>query len=383
MTRIREGMILDLFAGPGGWSEGLRTLGMKDIGIEWDAAACATRAAASHRTIRADVAGYPTGPFMGRVRGLIASPPCQAFSAAGKRHGVDLLPALIAAVRSQRWDARPDPDPKVWLVLDVGRWIQALRPEWIAMEQVKEVLPIWEEYVRVLRSWGYSANTAVLNTADFGVPQTRKRAVLVASRLGHAQLPDPTHEEDPHPGLFGTRERWVSMRDALDLDALIGALRYERGAGMNDRHGERPDTPVTSPAPTITCSGVGGGAGVKFRWVVSTGDNSYKHSRKKADAVDYERSIDRPAPTVLGAKFEGAWFVHDEGRRDEAIATGEQSLRLTLAQAASLQSFPVAHPFQGTKGKRAEQIGNAVPPLLAAQIIGALTGMTPPLGRIA
>lgn len=363
-------MILDLFAGPGGWSEGLRMLGLSDIGIEWDDAACRTRAAAGHRTIRADVSQYPTAPFVGKVTGLIASPPCQAFSAAGQRKGADLLDELCAAVRKRDWSARPDPDPKVWLVLDVGRWIDALRPEWIAMEQVKEVLPIWQEYVPVLRSWGYSATTAVLNAADYGVPQTRKRAILVASRVATATLPEPTHAEDPHPGLWGTLLPWVSMKDALGLTDRL-ALRYDRGAGMNERHGERPDTPVTSPAPTITCSGVGGGAGTKFRWVVSTGDHSYKHSRDKADAVDYERSIDEPSPTVLGAKFEGAWFVHEEGERDAAVAG--DGVRLTLDEATVLQTFPADYPWQGTKSKRSEQIGNAVPPLLASQVVNAIS----------
>ncbi|MCY0963541.1 DNA cytosine methyltransferase, partial [Streptomyces sp. H27-H5] len=74
------GQILDLFAGPGGWSEGLRALGLRDIGIEIDASSCATRAAAGHTTIRADVAAYPTAPLHGKVTGLIASPPCQTFS---------------------------------------------------------------------------------------------------------------------------------------------------------------------------------------------------------------------------------------------------------------------------------------------------------------
>lgn len=337
-------------------------IGLTDIGIEIDEAACATRAAAGHRTIRADVSRYPTAPFVGRVSGLIASPPCQAFSAAGKRTGADLLPELCAAVRARDWTARPDPDPKVWLVLDVGRWLTDLRPEWVALEQVKEVLPIWEEYARLLRSWGYSATTAVLNAADFGVPQTRKRAVLIASRSALAALPEPTHEDDPHPGLFGTREPWVAMEDVLDLSGVT-ALRYDRGAGMNDRHGERPDTPVSRPAPTVTCSGVGGGAGTKFRWVISTGAE--------------------PSPTVLGAKFEGAWFVHEAGRRDEAIAGEAPSVRLTLAEASQLQTFPVGYPFQGTKSKRAEQIGNAVPPLLAAHVVSAVCPQAAHIGAAA
>lgn len=114
--------------------------------------------------------------------------------------------------------------------------------------------------------------------------------------------------------------------------------------------------------------------------LISTGDHSYKHSREKVDAVDYERAISAPSPTVLGAKFEGAWFVHEEGKRDEALAGDEPIVRLTLTDAATLQTFPAGYPFQGTKGKRAEQIGNAVPPRLAAAIVRPLVACgQPPL----
>ena len=71
--------IVDTFAGPGGWDEGMRMLGLGDvIGIEWDTAACATAEAAGHRRIQADVAALdPLGwPCWGKV----SSPPCQACS---------------------------------------------------------------------------------------------------------------------------------------------------------------------------------------------------------------------------------------------------------------------------------------------------------------
>jgi DNA (cytosine-5)-methyltransferase 1 len=81
-------IILDLFAGPGGWSHALTVLGARDIGLEWDTWACKTRARAGQLTIQTDVARYPAWIFSGRVLGLIASPPCQAWSMAGKRLGL-------------------------------------------------------------------------------------------------------------------------------------------------------------------------------------------------------------------------------------------------------------------------------------------------------
>lgn len=65
---------LDDFAGPGGWDEGARMVGLRTIGIEWDDHACRTAKAAGHDRIRADVAAYPSEPFAG-IPGYIASPP--------------------------------------------------------------------------------------------------------------------------------------------------------------------------------------------------------------------------------------------------------------------------------------------------------------------
>lgn len=74
-------IILDLFAGPGGWSHALTILGARDIGLEWDEWACKTRAKAGQLTIRTDVARYPAWIFSGRILGLIAS------SLSGMEHG--------------------------------------------------------------------------------------------------------------------------------------------------------------------------------------------------------------------------------------------------------------------------------------------------------
>lgn len=208
-------LILDLFAGPGGWSEGARALGLSEIGVEWDAAACATRRAAGHLTIRADVSQYPTAPFVGRIAGLIASPPCTAFSVAGNGTGSAVINDLCEAVRDCAWTAMRDHPPTVWLPLEVGRWVDALRPEWVACEQVPPALPLWEAYVPWLRTLGYSVWCGVLNAADYGVPQTRKRAFLMGSRTRVAQPPEATHGREPQAGLFGELLPWVSMAEAL------------------------------------------------------------------------------------------------------------------------------------------------------------------------
>jgi len=117
---MSERRVVDLFAGPGGWDLGARSLGIEPIGIELDESACKTRAAAGLWTIRADVASVPLNGFAG-IDGLIASPPCQAFSTMGAGQGSKNLEALIEHVRRcatgwVKWDGNPDPD--VWLVLE-------------------------------------------------------------------------------------------------------------------------------------------------------------------------------------------------------------------------------------------------------------------------
>ncbi len=301
-------MILDLFGGPGGWEEALRLLGNTEpvIAIEWDAWTCRTRSAAGHLTIRADVSKYPTKPFKGRVTGLIASPPCPTFSAAGSGSGTAELPQLVKAAYvlgnfgwRDPWKLCPWVDPRTPLVLEPLRWVADLQPEWIACEQVRAVAPLWETFGRIWREMGYSVWSGVLDAECFGVPQTRDRAILMAKRDGVCHPPEPSHQkykpgeaqwEGPRGDLFGTRLPWVSMADALgwgadarpcvtvtaggtqnggaepiahmtrfreDRGGGLGAtaLRRIRGSGMTDRHGERPDRAITEPAHTLTSKG--------------------------------------------------------------------------------------------------------------------------------
>ena len=399
MDTTHAGEIVDAYSGPGGWSEGLRTLGLTDIGIEWDAAACATRAAAGHRTIRADVATFPLDHLIGMIIGAILSPPCQAFSTAGNGEGRDVIPDLAAAIRRGDW-RWSHADDRVRHVLEVGRWTETLRPTWIACEQVPPVLPLWQAYADRWRAlYGWSVWCGVLNAADYGVPQTRRRAFLIARTDGAPVGPPvPTHCKGGSATLFGELAPWISMADALGWgvpsepspvvmtarnrqtghDVLRGSswraewfARQQREGNwiprdevvlnpdsegthgrVLDRRQQSDGKPVrlvdcdTEPAPTVT-----GIAGAKSQWV-----------------------FHRPATTVAGDPR-----LSGPGRNDPDIPGsqyGENSLRLTIRDALILQGFPPDYPVQGTRTKQFEQIGNAVPPPLAAAVIAALTGTT-------
>lgn len=190
-------MIVHGFAGIG-WSEALPP-GSGEIGFELDEAACSTRIGARHSTIRCDVTRYPTWPFKGRTTGKIDSPPCPGFGKSGKKLGLRDLPLVHQAIEdlSRGKDTRAAIgtaclDGRSILTAEPMRWHYDLQPEWICMEQVPSVLPVWQQYADILERWGYSTATGVLNAADYGLGQIRKRAVLIASRTSQVALPAPT-----------------------------------------------------------------------------------------------------------------------------------------------------------------------------------------------
>lgn len=335
-------MNVDLFSGIRGW-------GVDGIGFEIDRDACATQAALGAQCVRADIASWPLEQLAGRVRGITASPPCQTFSTAGKGDGVARLGDLLAVIGC--YDGGPvDPiDGRTELVVEPLRWALALRPEWLACEQVPAVLPLWHAIAGRLAEHGYSTWAGVLNAADYGVPQTRRRAILLASRVRLVGPPEPTHARDPQPGLFGTRAPWVTMAAALGWTGEVGFPRIDDRGDSADGYRARDWRSTDEPAFGLT---------EKARsWTVRTGANTMKHGRTADDVEPYERSCDEPSPTVVGSALgKGVWTVTD---------ADERPVKLTVRDALVLQSFPPDWPVQGSRTAQFRQVGNAIPPGLA------------------
>jgi site-specific DNA-cytosine methylase len=264
--------VIDLFAAGGGWDEGTRVVDAIDhdkvLGFEWDLDACRTAIAAGHRRFLGDIADLDPLAFgaRGSIVGLIASPPCQGFSMAGDGGGRRDTPFILEAVdrvasgaqtidEAIAWLREHAEDPKSALVLEPLRWTLLLGPEWVAWEQVPAVLPLWRAIEKVLRKHGWRTWSGVLNSADYGVPQTRKRAILIASRVRHVERPEPTHAQGGDDGdLFSDpRLPWVSMAAALGWGTAAASVRTSYGKPADvPGNGHHTLVPAERPAHTVT-----------------------------------------------------------------------------------------------------------------------------------
>jgi len=308
---------IELFAGAGGAALGLEAAGIGHRALcEWDRRACATlRAAGLGPVVEGDVRDLDgieavSGP--GPVDVLWSSFPCQAWSVAGQRKG-----------------ASDDRNGWPWTVDAIDRF----RPRWFLAENVRGLLAHSTEghpdpyqcprcyfksvILAQLRARFDYVGYWMLNAADYGVPQHRRRVIIWAGPAP-LQAPRATHGD---PGkarqgdLFGPGVLpWVSMGEALGLSSGMCAI--------NARY-------LMRPAPSVTATEAKG------------------HTNPDKD---------RGRSGVINRASDALY-----------MATGRR--RLTVAEAARLQDFPDGHPWQGPKTAQYRQVGNAVPPRLA-EVVG-------------
>jgi DNA (cytosine-5)-methyltransferase 1 len=362
---------LDLFAGTG-WGVACQRLGIKEAGVEIMPEAVATRTANGMETIYHDVwdglqlTAEQHRNAYGPYGLLIASPPCQTFSLAGKGAGRAALDEVLEAIELHAYkDADAllafgeQHDMRTALVLSPLAYVWRDRPRLVAFEQVPTVLPVWEACAEVMRDWGYQVKVEVLNAEQYGVPQTRKRAILVARRGGPVNLPAPTHSryysrtpDKLDPGVL----KWVSMAEALGW----GGDELTICHGVQKNSARRP---MTEPAGTIAFGHDSASVGfapasvgdhIALRDAKRNGDfqritidqaaaiQSYPAAvvrtsmgKPKVDDRNGSHELDpfnRPAHT-LTSKSE-SWLIKEAG------AGWDAAEKLTADEAAALQSYP-------------------------------------------
>ncbi len=368
------------FAGAGGMVVGIRQAGFtgRVVACEFNPAAAATARAAGHEVREGDVRDIPFGTF-GPLLGYTAGPPCQTFSPAGKGEGRKAFAVLLEAANLVAFGgltpaeaveavagADHGLDERSVLVLHPLHVIVNERPGFVVLEQVKTVKPLWEIYCDLLDRLGYEAEVDVWSSEQYGAPQTRQRASLTAIRRDllddlNVILRAPATHSRYYPRtpehLDSGVLPWISFADAV-------------GRGLTAR-----------PAHTVMGGGTATGGAEPF------GNGARKQMVKAIDAGDWQWEPDttdcvpgdtswverRPSPTMVGSFRPD--IVAAPGYRKPGDPPRQKtpgSVRVNVREAAALQTFPADYPWQGNKGQQHQQVGNAIPPIVAQNVVGHL-----------
>jgi DNA (cytosine-5)-methyltransferase 1 len=381
--------VLDLFAGPGGLDVAGHKLGVPSLGIEWDRSACLTRYAAGLDTLHADVSAVRRESFESlppEINVLAGGPPCQTYSVAGKgagRKALEEVKKFIERLMSGDPDEEIDKelknlsDPRTALVLEPLRYaIQATRSpnrgrrpyDVIVLEQVPAVKALWDRYAEVLQEIGlpdgtkYKVVVDVLDTETYGVPQTRSRAVLIARRegLGEPSLPKATHHayevKDWNRRNGGTAAP-VTQPTLCEADVPEPRQRPEED---DLQHWRSMGDALTEP--------VGTHLGRRTPFLVRSNYGSSGNPGRRGVRTDQQ-----PATTVTGRISRFVVFEPVGDHHPDIVWEGP---RFSMNEAGMLQSFPPDYPWSGTA--KAQQVGNAVPPLFGAHLLSAALGLPAP-----
>lgn len=319
---------IDLFSGAGGLSLGLKRAGWAVVAcVEIKRDAMETYVGHDTRAIHynQDIREVDFTRFAGAVDLVVGGPPCQPFS--------------IGGLRRARADSRD-------MIPEFIRCLGEVRPEAFLMENVPGLLlrrarPYFDDVLARLADVGYSLNWAVLDAADYGVPQRRRRLFVMGGRTMPLRFPAPTHGP-------ATDRRHMTALDALGNEPLGVApncpVRYARNpdlrpspyAGHIYNGGGRPVDPER-PCHTILASA----GGYKTHWI----------------------DTESVAPEYHAHLMSG-------GAPRTGIVPGAR--RLSVEESARLQTFPGDLRVAGSRSSQYTQIGDAVPPDLAYAVARAL-----------
>lgn len=344
--------VVDLFCGAGGLSHGLVLEGFHvAAGIDLDRT-CAF--AFEHNNDSkflcedvSDVDQKRLNELFGetQTRILVGCAPCQPFS----KYAQGL------------------PESKKWhLLKEFGRLIAETKPDIVSMENVPGLMtfkrsPVFSEFTQMLTDNGYEVSADVVFGPDYGIPQTRRRLVLLASRHGPIAFIPKTH----------TPENYVTVRDAIGHLPPIaaGGSTYRDNLHTARRLSEINIQRIKAAKP----------GGTWRDWEKSLKLECHSAKTGKGYVSVYGRmGWDEPAPTMT---------THCTGFGNGRFGHPEQDRAISLREAAMLQSFPAKYAFWA-KGEKinaraiSRMIGNAVPVTLGRVIGRSIRAHLAEIGRI-
>lgn len=339
---------IELFSGGGGLALGLKRAGVRPlVAVELEKHAAATFrknhpdvSVIQHdvRRVTSRLLRRKTG---GQVDVLAACPPCQGFSSLTSKYKRD--------------------DHRNALIRDVGRLCVELSPKALMLENVPGLAskgaPLLDELVEALEGAGYVVNWGILQVADYGVPQRRRRLVLLAGKGFRIDLPSATHDRSARYD----RPQWRTVREAIshlpppmDLPSLRAANKTLDDINWHVIRAISPDN------KTRLATAVAGKTWLHLPESMRVqchrnGYTGYTNAYGKLSWDEPSSTITAGCTTPSKGRF---------GHPDEARA-------LSVREAALLQTFPENYQFDTPHIERAcEIIGNALPTLFA-QVIAA------------
>lgn len=387
IARSKSDSVLSLFSGAGGFSHGFANAGLPPIcGAEINVDACATyeeNIGSSCHKVDLSVVG-PN--FFRNVLGakepfaVIGGPPCQGFSTAG---------------------ARNVQDPRNRLIFNYLRIVAEVRPRWFVFENVEGLLTsaLGADVFALVREFlwlGYSVRVHKINLAAYGVPQTRKRVLIIGNRLGmDFNLPPEIYSYDS-----GKSKKRGSLPFAPTLDQALGGL----GIAARSRSAIAPYSTVdaiNSFDKLMRAGNSSGGVREHF-YLTDTKDEElhsllkpgqtmkdlpeeYWHDSFKRRA--FRRVMDGTPSEKRGGAPSGIKRLHGDlqsltitGAATREFIHPHENRPLTIRECARIQTFPDHYRFHGNAASITQQIGNAVPPLAATEIARHLQKLDGALG---
>lgn len=343
---MKKPKAIDLFAGVGGLSLGFENCGFDVVlANEYDESIAAAYKA-NHKGTRMIVGDITSldlektfGPYQGQIDVVIGGPPCQGFSQKGQRKTIH--------------------DERNFLFKYYVRVVELVKPRYFVMENVPNLLTAEKGYFRkeieeLFNSMGYQLKMGILNASDYGVPQNRRRAVIIGKRGGAApNLPKPRNI---------TVTIWDAISDLAYLSSGEGAEEQEYRGKPRSEYQKK----------------LRGGSAI-LRNHVATRHSSLALERLAMIPPNAGKEV-LPEEHLTRSIYSGTWT---RMRKDEISVTITTRFdtpssgkfthpfldrAITVREAARIQSFPDSFRFVGSKGSQMKQVGNAVPPLLAGAI---------------